>query len=174
MNAIIQFTQTSEFTKEAQLKVRKLRFSVIPEMRVIENKELIDHEEKVVSKTISYQAEIKDTEDYENSFSLLSEFGAVDLIGTWNEDGSIITLDINKYRDALNDIQIFEVATFYNGVDYTGKEETYIHEKDEEGNDIKPSVKTFTRLKESKRPTLAQAKETQVNSFNRNFVRKLK
>lgn len=167
MNVILTYKQTSDFTEDAQKEINKLQFSFIPEMRIIE--ETID---EVVYKIMPYQANVSE-DKFEYFKSLLEQFGVVDIIGKWNDDGSKIELDINKYRDALNDIVVYERAVFYDGVDYTGIEDTYVYLQDEEGNDIQPSITTFKRLKFSKRPTLTQAKQTQVNVFNNQFVREL-
>ena len=78
---------------------------------------------------------------YQSNISSLDEVDVdYDIIGIWNDDGSIVQLDIKKYRNALNDIKVY----------------------DDDCN-----------LIESKRPTLVQAKKTQVNVFNNQFVREL-
>lgn len=171
MNAIITYTQTSEFTEETQKEINKVQFSQIPEMLVKENLGIVDEVEQVISRTIPFQANVDD-DKFEYFKSLLEQYGVVDIIGKWNDDGSKIELDINKYRDALNDVKTFEQAVFLDGVDVTGQELPQ-PQLDEDGNEIPLNIRTFKRVKESKRPTLAQAKQTQVNVFNNQFTRQL-
>ena len=181
MNVILFYTQIKEFDEPTLEKISKLQFSRIPEMRVIDN--IMDDE--IVSKSRPYQADVLDQEELDYLESMLGYFGTVDIIGKWNDDGSKIELDINKYRDALNNVKEFEKATIIDGVDYTGIEDSYTNPflLDENGDEVldsngdnviySPSVRTFTRVKSSKRPTLEQAKLTQVNVFNNKFKREL-
>lgn len=157
MNVILTYNKTKEFTEEAQQGIDKIQFSQIPEMRVLD----VIEDEEIVSKIIPYQTNVKDLEEFELLKASLDLFGVVDIIGKWNNDGSKIDLNINKYRNALNDVQLFEK------VEVKGMVE------DEEGNEIEVILKTYTGLKSSKRPTLAQAKNTQVNVFNNKFIRQL-
>jgi len=167
MNIIITYTQTSELSEETQNIVNSIQFAQIPEMQVIDN--IVDDE--VVSQTIPYQANVEES-NYDELYNALAINGDIDVIGKWNEDGSIIELDINKYRDALNDVKTFEQAVFLDGVDVTGQELPQ-PQLDEDGNEIPLNIRTFKRVKESKQPTLAQAKQTQVNVFNNQFTRQL-
>lgn len=171
MNIILTYTQTKEFNKSSQDKINKIQFSHIPEMRIVENYFEINGKESTEF-TIPYQADISEV-DFNTLKALLDSYGVVDIIGKWNDDGSKIECDINKYRDALKDIETFETAVFLNGVDYTNKEETFINEIDEDENVIQPSRNTFNRVKESKRPTLTQAKLKKVSAFSKDFNREL-
>ena len=157
INVILTYNQTKEFTKEAQSGINKIQFSKIPEMRVLD----VVEDEEIVSKIIPYQANVKDLEEFELLKASLELFGVVVIVGIWREDGSKIELDINKYRNALNDVQVFEK------VEVKGMVE------DEEGEEIEVILKTYIGLKSSKRPTLTQAKNIQVNVFNNKFVRQL-
>lgn len=152
MNVILTYNQTKEFTKEAQLGIDKIQFSQIPEMRVID----VVEDEQVVGKIIPYQANVKDLEEFELIKSSLELLGVVDIIGKWNNDGSKIELDINKYKNALNDVQEFELVEVLGMVE-----------------DEKVVLRTYTGLKSSNRPTLTQASNTQVNVFNNKFTRQL-
>jgi len=157
INVILTYNQTSEFTEENQSLIDKIQFSQVPEMKTFD----IVEDEEIVSKIIPYQANVT-LEQFDSLLSLLENSGVVDIIGKWNvNDGSKIELDINKYRDALNDVKTFEQ------VDVMG---TQI---DEDGIETEVVLKTYTGLKESKRPTLAQARLTRVNTFNREVQRQL-
>lgn len=171
MNIILTYKQTSEFDEVTQKQVDQLQFSHIPEMRIIETEIGVD-EDMIIQYTIPYQANVG-AEDLESIKAVLNQFGVVDIIGTWNDNGSKIECDIQKYCDALKDFKTFETAVFLNGVDYTGKEDTFINEIDDDGNVIQPSRNTFNRVKESKRPTLAQAKLKKVSAFSKDFNREL-
>lgn len=131
MNVILTYKQTSEFTKDMHNLLKDVMFSQVNEM-------------KIISKKIPFQANIKDTEHYETLFTALSGCGEIDIVGTWENNGDKINLDINKYRDLLLNIKVFEL----------------------DANDVLKQVS-------SKVPTLTQAKHTQVSVFNNNFVREL-
>ncbi len=172
MNVILTYKQTEDFNDSTNQLLSSLQFSKVPEMRIIE--EVIEiEEEEIIYKIIPYQADVKDITEFESVKATLEQFGVVDIVGVW-ENGTIIELDINKYMNALRDIETFELAAFYDGVDFTDKENEYVYLKDDEGVDIQPNIKRFYRLKSSERPTLSQAKETQVNTFNRHVKRDLK
>lgn len=143
MNVILIYSQTKEFNTDTQSVINSVQFSQVPEMRVIDNK-------------VPYQANIE-SDKFDYFKQILEQYGTVDIIGKWNDDGSKIDLDINKYSDALNDIKEFEKA------DVLGK--------DEDDNDT--IVRSFTRVKSSKRPTLTQAELIQVNTFDNKFKREL-
>lgn len=157
INVILTYNQIEEFTKEAQKEINNIQFSQIPEMRVID----IMEEEEIVSKIIPYQAQLKDFKELELMKSSLEMFGVVDVIGIWNNDGSIIELNINKYRNTLNDVKVFE------------KVEIKEMAEDEEGNEKEIVIKTYTSVKSSTRPTLEQSKNIQVNTFNKKVTRQL-
>ena len=157
INVILTYNQTKEFTEDSRKIINDIQLAVIPEMRIVDN--VVD--EEIVSKTIPYQANVT-LEQFDSLLYLLEANGFVNIIGKWNvNDGSKIELDINKYRDALNDVKTFEQ------VDVMG---TQI---DEDGIETEVVLKTYTGLKESKRPTLAQARLTRVNTFNREVQRQL-
>lgn len=158
MNVILTYQKTEEFNDSSQKSINKIQFVQIPEMRVLDN-------------ATPYQANV--TEDEFNTLkSMLEAFGEVCVVGKWNDDGFKIECDATKYKTLLKDIEVFEDAVFYDGVDYTGIEDTYIYENID-GVDIIPNVNSFVRVKESKRPTLAQSKKIQVNTFNNEFIREL-
>lgn len=148
MNVILKYTQTKEFDKPTQEKVSKIQFSRIPEMRVVND-------------SIPYQANVLNQEELDYLQSMLEYFGTVDIIGKWNDDGKKIECDMSKYRDTLNNIEVFEKVEVSGMI------------KDEEGNETEVVVRTFTGVKSSKRPTLTQAKKIQVNVFNNKFEREL-
>jgi len=172
MNVILTYKQTKDFNDSTNQLLSSLQFSKVPEMRIIEEVVEIE-EEEIIYKIIPYQADVKDSTEFESVKATLEQFGVVDVVGIW-ENSAIIELDINKYMNALRDIETFELAAFYDGVDFTDKENEYVYLKDDEGVDIQPNIKRFYRLKSSERPTLSQAKETQVNTFNRHVKRDLK
>lgn len=162
MNVILTYTQIKEFTEIVQGTINQIQFSQIPEMKVIDT--LVNDKEGNFSynlHTIPYQANVKDERELNILQLTLENFGTVDIIGKWNDDGSKIELDINKYRDALNDVEVFEKAQDLEMV------------TDEDGVESEVVVKEYTRVKSSKIPTLAQAKSIQVNVFNNKFKREL-
>lgn len=148
INVILTFNQTKEFTEEAQQAINKIQFSKIPEMRIVND-------------AIPYQANVENEQQFTELKTVLESFGQVDIIGKWNNDGSKIECDINKYRDALNNIETFEKAEILGMVE------------DEDGKETEVVVKTFTRVKSSKRPTLSEARNIQVNVFNNKFIREI-
>lgn len=155
MNVILTYKQILEFSEDAQKGINNIQFSQIPEMRVIEN----INEDESVNYTIPYQANVTNEDEFTQLKSMLEGFGVVDIIGKWNEDGSIVEFDINKYKETLNGVKTF------GNVDIMGSVE------DEEGNVSEVVVKSYISELSSKRPTLAQAKKTQVNTFNKNVTR---
>jgi hypothetical protein len=168
MNTIFTYKNTQPFTEEVQFQISQIDFSEVPEMRRVQ--EIVDPETTLVS--IPYQANISQ-EAFDYLSGILSQYGVLEIIGKWDDNGDIIEFDLHKYRDALNDVEEFEEAVCFDGVDYTGRESEFVKSKDEEGNDIEPDTKRFIRLKSTKRPTLAQAKKIHVNVFNNEFKRKL-
>ena len=157
INVILTYSQTKEFTEDSQKIINDIQLAVIPEMRTVYN----FVEDEIVSKTIPYQANVT-LEQFDILVALLEANGVIDIIGKWNvNDGSKIELDINKYRDALNDVKTFE------DVNVMGTQ------TNEDGIETEIVLRTFTGLKESKCPTLSQARLTQVNTFNSKVKRQL-
>ena len=161
MNVILTYEQTKEFDSPSQELINKIQFSQIPEMRVIFTP-INDNEGNFTHNllTIPYQANVS-AEDFSQLETMLGYFGTVDIIGKWNDDGSLIEMDINKYRDALNNIEVFEKA----------QDTVIVTDEDDVESEI--VVKEYTRVKSSKRPTLTQAKLIQVNTFDYKVKREL-
>jgi len=182
MNVIFTYKPIAPFTEEEQKSLDKANYSQIPEMRIIE--EVSADNPDTVLKTIPYQATLNEA-DFDSLLTLLESKGIVTIIGKWNDDGTLISYDKYLYRDALNDVVTYETAVFLDGVDYTGKEDTYIKEPllDEKGKEVldaqgntvlrEPNKRTFVRVKSKKRPTLTQAKNTPVNIFAGTNLREL-
>lgn len=183
MNTVITFEQHTPFDEDSQKEIDKLQFSEIPEMRIVERNTGTE-DEPIILKKIPFQANVS-AEDFETLKSLLEQFGIVDIIGKWNDDGSKIEFSITKYRNALKYIQTFETAVFLNGVDFTDRENEFVPDPELDENDepvfdieenqifLVPSRKTFTREKSRRIPTFAEAMEIQVNVFNNKFIREL-
>lgn len=170
MNVIFSFKQTADFYREVQEQINMIPFSRIPEMKQI--KEIV--EEEIVAVEIPYQANVEDEHEFVYLKGILEEFGIVSISGKWNEDGAQIEFNINEYRRLLKNIETFEDAVYLNSEDFTGREEEFVPETDEEGIDIVPNRRTFKRLKTSKIPTLAEARLIQVNVLDKQMKRNLK
>jgi hypothetical protein len=181
MNVVFTYKRTEAFSSGDQEKVDVIPFSPIPEMRTVKE---YDEEGKVVAATIPYQANIETQEQFDYMKTLLSQFGELNIIGVWDDQGEIVEFDTTKYCDALKDIEEFEEKVFINGEDFTGREEEFERTplKNESGEDIiindEPVYEEFTYnkikvLKSTRRPTLTEAKSTDVNVFNNEFKRKL-
>ena len=75
-------------------------------------------------------------------------------------DGKIVSeSESYSLRKHTTNIETFEKAEILGMVE------------DEGGNETEVVVKTFTRVKSSKRPTLTEARKIQVNVFNNKFTR---
>lgn len=158
MNVVLLFNQKIDFNEVSQSEINKIQFSQIPEMKVLVHELEIDGKMVLQSTTTPYQANVTD-EKFNGLKSMLESFGAIDVIGKWNDDGSKIFLDNTKYKNALKDIEVLEDVDIYS--------------KDENGDDVLPVLKSFKRVKELKRPTLSQSKLMQVNVFSNQFTREL-
>lgn len=185
INVILGYNQTEVFNNTDQEEIDKVDFALIPEMRDKQKEVEVDGE-GVIQKIKHYQANAEQESDVAYFIELLSKYGELEIIGKWVcPSGEIIELDINKYRDALRDIETFEDAVFIDGVDYTGREEEFelVQKTDEDstllvddlGEPIfeQPIHNRFKRPLPKKRPTLSQAKKTQVNTFSVNTTREL-
>jgi hypothetical protein len=180
LNIIFTYKATAVIPKELQLEIDKVQFVEIPEMQRVE--EIVSEEVTLVA--IPYQATVTEAV-FATLSNSLSNYGELTIIGKWvHPVGSIIELYIQKYCNALNDIQVFEKAVFIDGVDFTGKENEFepIQKTDENEELIfmddlpvyqTPVYRRFTRELPSSRPTLEQAKHIQVNVFNATYKRDL-
>ena len=178
INVVFTFRQDNGFDEVVQKEIDKLQFSRIPEMRIVKG-------EVEGFSVVPYQANVEDEIELKYLIEKLNQFGSVVVIGKWNEAGEIIEFDLTKYCGALRDVEIFEQAVFINGEDFTDRENEFelIQETDDENNLLTddsgepiyktPFRSTFKRFKSKKRPTLAEAKTTYVNTFNNLFKRNL-
>ena len=179
INVIFTYKATAELPKQLQSIIDEIQFVEIPEMNRIE--EILS--EDLILVTMPYQATVSES-IFTNLNNSLSKYGELNIIGKWDDMGEIIEFDLHKYRDALKLVNQYEEVVLINGIDYTGKEDEFQpkQQKDKDENPLEVNgmplyeeviIQRFQKQKNSKKPTLAEAKKTHVNVFNSNFKRKL-
>lgn len=104
MNVILTFKKLKEFNDSSQKAIDKIQFVQIPEIRVLSTVIEVDGKE-FIEYTIPYQANV--TKDEFNTLkSMLESFGEVYIVGKWDDDGSKIECDANKYKTLLKDVYV--------------------------------------------------------------------